>query len=302
MATCPKCGHKLTLFDWKPNCPECGINLVYYGMDEKLMNEADAAEVEHAHLQKKIDRLKASFVGSPLAIVRIFLSLLPIGALMLPVCSLSFSGPLIEQTTKSINAIEIYNYVSSLDFGALFTMMGSKLVGGAFTSFFISIAAILLSVVFVIVSLVALVAACGPHGKQRNYILNSLSIIFAAAAAMFFSRFASQINGVFPEFVSGKLEIGVIVYLAALFILLGINILIGAKGNNVKYKECFVGGIPAEEYEKLVADGVDIEEIHQRMIEILDKKAAERAEAERKKYEAKKKAEDEELAKKAGKA
>ena len=34
MAKCPKCGRKLTLFDWKPNCPECGVNLVYYGMEE----------------------------------------------------------------------------------------------------------------------------------------------------------------------------------------------------------------------------------------------------------------------------
>ena len=80
MAKCPKCGRKLTLFDWKPNCPECGINLVYYGLEDKLLDEADAAEAEHAKLQKKIDRLKAAFIGSKLTIARIFLSLLPIAA------------------------------------------------------------------------------------------------------------------------------------------------------------------------------------------------------------------------------
>jgi len=61
MAKCPKCGRKLTLFDWKPNCPNCGVNLVYYGMEERLLDEADKAEAEHARLQKRIDRLKAAF-------------------------------------------------------------------------------------------------------------------------------------------------------------------------------------------------------------------------------------------------
>ena len=78
MATCPNCGHKLKLTDWKPNCPKCGVNLVYYNMDERLQEEADIAELDHVRVQKKIDRLKASFVGSKLAAVR--LALLIIGA------------------------------------------------------------------------------------------------------------------------------------------------------------------------------------------------------------------------------
>ena len=48
MAKCPKCGRKLTLFDWKPNCPDCGVNLVYYGMEERLLAEADAVFSEFA--------------------------------------------------------------------------------------------------------------------------------------------------------------------------------------------------------------------------------------------------------------
>ena len=66
MANCPKCGRKLTILDWKPNCPGCGVNLVYYGMEERLLAEADAAEAEHARLQKRIDRLKEDlFAKSP---------------------------------------------------------------------------------------------------------------------------------------------------------------------------------------------------------------------------------------------
>ena len=132
MAKCPKCGRKLTLFDWRPNCPGCGVNLVYYGMEERLLLEADAAEAEHAKLQKRIDRLKASFVGSKLTILRIILSVIPIAALMLPLCTVTYSGPFIEQTTTSVNAIEIYNLVSSLDFGALITMLCSSILSSSF--------------------------------------------------------------------------------------------------------------------------------------------------------------------------
>ena len=124
MANCPKCGAHLKLTDWRPTCPHCGINLIYYGMEERLLEDADKAESEHAVFQKKLDRLKASFIGSPLTIIRIVLSLLPIGALMLPLANVSFWGPFFEKKV-SVNAITIYNAVSALDFDALFKYIGS---------------------------------------------------------------------------------------------------------------------------------------------------------------------------------
>ncbi len=285
MAKCPKCGRKLTIFDWRPNCPGCGVNLVYYGMEERLLAEADAAESEHARFQKKIDRLKASFVGSKLTIIRIILSILPIAALMLPLCAVNYSGPFIEATEKSINAIEIYNIVSSLDFGALFTMMGSSVVGASFTGYFGALLCILLSLVFVIVSLVMLTMACGPKGNPRNIILNSLAIVSAVGSIVFFNNFANGINVVFPDFISASIGVGIYVYIAALVLLLGINIIIAVKGVNVKYKPCFVGGIPAEEYFELVEKGTDINVIHGMMAEALKAQAVEKEEAEAKKEE-----------------
>lgn len=265
MAKCPKCGRRLTVFDWRPNCPGCGVNLVYYGREEKLMNEADAAEAEHAKLQKKIDRLKASFVGSPLTIIRIILSVLPIAALMLPLCKVAFSGPFIEATTKSINAIGIYNLVSSLDFGALFTMIGSSLVGSAFIGYAVSLVTLLLSLVLVIVSLVMLMMACGPKGNVRNITLNCIDIALAVASVIFFNRFATGIHNVFPGFVSGSVQVGAYVYIGTLVLLLAINIVIAKVGVKVKYKQCYVGGIPADEYFELVEAGTDIDTIHQMM-------------------------------------
>lgn len=281
MAKCPKCGRKLTLFDWKPNCPGCGVNLVYYGMEERLMDEADQAEAEHARLQKRIDRLKASFVGSKLAIVRIILSVLPIAALMLPLASVSFNGPYIEATTTSINAIEIYNIVSSLDFDALFTMIGSGIVGSSFIGYAGALVGILLSLVFVILSLVLLTLACSPKGCPRNIIMNSLAIIAAVVSIVMFNQFATGITGVFPDFVTdASVGFGIYVYIGVLALLLGLNIYLTVNKINVKYKQCYVGGIPAEEYFELVEKGTDKETLHQMMSEALAEKAAAEEEAE----------------------
>lgn len=277
MAKCPKCGRKLTLLDWRPNCPGCGVNLVYYGMEERLLKEADAAEAEHARLQKRIDRLKASFVGSKLTIIRIILSVLPIAALMLPLCSVTYSGPFIEQTTTNVNAIEIYNLVSSLDFDALLTMIGSELLGTSFIGYAGALVCILLSLVMVIVSLVMLTLACSPKGNPRNITLNVIAILLAAAAPVLFTVFSKGINAAFPEFISGSLGAGIFVYIGCLAALLAINIVIAVKGVDVKYKQCFVGGIPAEEYFELVEKGTDIDVIHQMMAEALEEKSKEEA-------------------------
>ncbi|MBQ2847589.1 MAG: hypothetical protein IJE74_04975 [Clostridia bacterium] len=276
MANCPKCGRKLTILDWRPNCPECGVNLVYYGMEERLLNEADAAEAEHARLQKRIDRLKASFIGSKLTIIRIVLSILPIAALLLPLCNVTYSGPFIEETTTGVNAIEIYNLVSSLDFDALFTMIGSSLLGTSFIGYAGALVCILLSLVMVIVSLLMLMLACSPKGNPRNITLNSIAIVLAAASAIFFTVFSNGISAVFPEFISGSVGIGIFVYIAALVLLLGINIVIAKKGVEVKYKQCFVGGLPAEEYFELVEKGTDIKIIREKMAVALEAKEAEK--------------------------
>ena len=300
MATCPNCGHKLKLTDWKPNCPKCGINLVYYNMDERLQEEADIAELDHVRVQKKIDRLKASFVGSKYAAVRLALSILPIAALMLPLASVTYSGPFIEQKTTSINAVTLVNTVSSMNFDNLFKMTGSKLVGAGFTGYAVSLFSILISLAMVVVSLVALVAANGRLGNIRNIFNNCVSITAAVVSLIFFTRFASGINSAFPEFFSGSIKFGAFVYLAALLALLAINIIITIKKPPVKYKQCYIGGIPYEEYEQMIADGVSMDEIHAKMDKILAEKEAERLAEMNRKAAEKAAKEEEEFARKAG--
>ena len=118
-----------------------------------------------------------------------------------------------------------------------------------------------------------LTISCGPRGKSRNITLNVITILLAAGSIVFFNQFANGINTVFPDFISGKISYGIFVYIGALALLLAINIVLAVKGINVKYKQCYVGGIPAEEYFELVEKGTDIEVIHEMMAEALKAQA-----------------------------
>ena len=78
MAKCPNCGYKLKITDWRPECPKCGVNLMYFQMEERLRADADKAELEYAKSQPHYDRLKASIYGSRLAIIRLVCLVLPL--------------------------------------------------------------------------------------------------------------------------------------------------------------------------------------------------------------------------------
>lgn len=279
MAKCPKCGRKLTLFDWRPNCPGCGVNLVYYGLEEKLLDEADVAEAEHARLQKRIDRLKASFIGSKLTIARIVLSLLPVVALLIPLCEVKFTNiPFKGEIGASVNLITLINVFTGLDFDGLFAMLGNGTLSPMFIGYAGALLSITLSLVFVLVSLFALMAACGPKGNIRNIILNSIAILFSVASIFFFTSFTSNAAKIFPGmFETGKIGVGIFVYIAALVALLVLNIVIARKGTPVKYKQCYVGGLPSEKYFELVEKGTSKEEIRKMMNEALDAIEAEKA-------------------------
>ena len=56
---CPKCKEKLSVFYMKQNCPKCGANLLYYGIEDRLKEDAEKAKKEVEtfwRIIRKIDR------------------------------------------------------------------------------------------------------------------------------------------------------------------------------------------------------------------------------------------------------
>lgn len=259
MANCPKCEHHLKLTDWKQKCPYCGANIFMYNLQERLMQQADKAEVEYYHYQKRVDRVKASFLGSKLAIARIFTSLLPALAVLLPLMNVAFSEPakaVLGLETLKFDALSIYNNIDSIDFGALLNAAMGSIDGKIFI---LAVLCFVVSLLFLVIHFVFLLLSCSPKGKKRNYTFDILSLVFAAV----FAGTALFIPA--GDFASVTVGIGAWLYVFLCAVNFAVDILVFKQGIKIKHKQCYVGGIPIEEYFKMVEDGVSPEELRKEM-------------------------------------
>ena len=258
MAKCPKCGRRLRLTQWRPECPSCGVNMVYYDANERLIVEAEKAEVEHAKSQPGIDRAKAAFFGSGAAIARVVLTVLPLGALFLPLFKAASGAG-----EKKVDVIGLYRLLNEVGLGEL----PKRLLSGSLPAW--SAALLALSAVMFLVCLIFLPFSLGKHGKGRTLALDLVRFGAALASAALFLVFAKALPSPFPAGAVGTLGIGAWLYLLLVAVSFVYDRVIGAKGLKVKYTPCLIGGIPSEEYFEMRKRGCSELEIRSRMVEAL---------------------------------
>ena len=258
MANCPKCGEHLKLTDWKQHCPHCHCNIVVYDIQERLMQDADKAEVQRYYFQKKIDRMKASFVGSKLAVVRIFTSLIPLAAVVVPWLKGEFNVPFVE-FKGLFTLFTLTDMLDSLDINSILNILNTDDGKIPIILLAVSLVLLLLSAVLLLVRFGCLTMACSKRGKIRNYTFDILTLVFCIVATVLLM--------VVPDNAYFNIDfvIAPFVYLLLLGVNFGVDIAVYKKGIEVKHEPCFVGGIPIEEYFKMVEDGVPQEEIRQEM-------------------------------------
>lgn len=251
MATCPHCGRVLRITDWKPECPDCGVNLNYYKANDRLLDESEKVEIEHAKFQPKVDRAKAAYAGSWKAILRIVFTLLPVGALFLPLANLMGKE----------NVIDVYRYLTVDEIKA--GVPGVNAFHAAVLLLLASVAMILICLIFVVMSL-------GKHGKVRTALLYGVMLAAALGALI-----ALTVAVGTPEFVGryGDPSVGIGAYIYAALQALSFvwNLLLVKSGIPVKYTQCLIGGLPSEEYFGYVNSGWSKEDIRRKMLVALAK-------------------------------
>lgn len=250
MANCPKCGKHLRILDWKQHCPYCGANVVVYDLQERLMQDADKAEVQYYHFQKKVDNVKGAFVGSPLAIARIFTSLLPVGPLFLPLIKGSFQSPF-EPFDGKLNFVDIYSNIDKLGPITSLLSSGNK---SEFT-FVIAVILFVISLLATVLHFILNTLACSPKGKIRNTIIDIIILvttIFSVLAIVLMDNSGC---------VVATAQIGAYLYIVAQLINTILDFIILNKGIEIKHAQCYVGGIPIEEYFEMVDNGATHDEI-----------------------------------------
>ncbi len=253
MAVCPKCGRKLKITDLKPECPGCGVNLLYYKIEERLEVDAINAELEHAKTQKRIDRVKAATVGSTLSIVRLVLLVLVVGTLFLPLASLHMVGPYFDNSI-TFNALELYNKVSAMDFDGLLAMLGSPILGKSVIFLAVSIVTIVITALSALLGLILSILSSSKKGFARNVILAGIGIVTTIVSIVFYNLFITNVTPVFSGLVDGGVGFGAYIVIVAFLLVIAINVVIKVKGAEVKYKQSYVDGIPYETFAETFGD------------------------------------------------
>ena len=95
---CPKCGGHIPFYDLRPNCKHCGVNIWYFSQQASLAYDAKRTELEGAAARIVIARIKAAYIGSKLAIIRMIFSVGTAAVLLLPFGSLKLIAPFYEKT------------------------------------------------------------------------------------------------------------------------------------------------------------------------------------------------------------
>lgn len=247
MAQCPKCGGRLRLYHIKPECPYCGVNMVYYNANARLLAETEAAEIAHARAQPGVDRAKAAAIGSPQAVARLVLSALPLGALFLPLANAAPAGE-----PHTVNAVDLYTFFSQTDLRSLPARIfgGDAGAGAAVLT--------LLCAVLLLWNLIALPFSLGPHGKTRDRIRQAALAGFGTGAALCVA--ADQTR---------TLAFGGYLCVGLLFALLLYNLFLQKTGLPVRYTPCLIGGLPSERYFELKNAGAPESAIRREMVEAL---------------------------------
>jgi len=258
----PACNRKLKLTDWKPNCPECGTNILYYKMEERLLAEADQVELANAAFQKKADRAKAAVKGNKWAVARMVLLVVPLLTLLLPLGRVTVNAPFVEKSA-SLGIIGLVDVLGSLNFDALLSMLGDPILKGPFLWCALSLVGLVLVVLAILGGLATCWLARSPGGFKRAVLFFVLGMGGTVLGTASILQFGTKLAPILPgAFTSSVTWYGVGAVALSFLLILGINIAIKAMGDiPVAHKQCWISGFPEEEVRENLAKGVTLEEM-----------------------------------------
>lgn len=221
-AKCPNCGAKLHWYDFRAECKHCGENIPNYNWEARLEEDADIAERSFARLHYRTGNFKSATVGSPLRIVRLVCTLLPLVALVVPLLNATFAFPFREGTESVSFLTFVLNYLTKLDLGSVFSLLDGKVLGGAVTALLLSILMALVAVVAGVLNFFVVLIGAINLNWLFNVILNAVSLVTWGLSALFLSQFTAQCAdlslGLFSGSVSPFYLVGIGLFLLDLVV------------------------------------------------------------------------------------
>ncbi|HHU84273.1 MAG TPA: hypothetical protein GXZ23_03785 [Clostridiales bacterium] len=265
MSNCPKCEKKVPIYHLGQNCPHCGVNLRFVNFEEDFYRDAKKAELSGAKINIFIAKLKASLIGSKLAIARLVLVLLPVLTLLIPFANIKVNMPFVDDGF-ALSALGIFTAYSSGYVNLILGMLSSETNGAAFSALIVALIPYAVMVLMVLLNLILTVISFTSIKKMPKVlcvisILGALSSVITAILSKRFASIAASAGGI----LSANLSFGSIFAVIAFGIVFFVNFLIIKKGLNIQYKE---GDLERIEIGKKIKSGeLNLEDLPQPIVE-----------------------------------
>lgn len=286
MANCPKCGYKLKVRDISQYCPECKVNMRFYGFEENFYREAKIAELSQAGILCKVRRLKSAFIGSKMTIARLIVMLLPAAAMLLPAGTAHITLPF-KTADIPFSIMGIVGLFTTSDFSYISSMTGSSFSGVEFSKLQMALFGYLAVALFaVLVLLTSLLCFISVKNMQKiTSVMASLGILGGIFSMVMTGSFISGAKS--SPVIKAENGFGMLVVIAMFGVVLAINLILSIKGIKVEYDEGMVER--AEIYKKVKAGEVNIDDLPQPVIETaatraIDEEIAKEEKAYQEKY------------------
>ncbi len=227
-AVCPECGAELKIWNVKAECPHCGVNIPNHKWEERLENDADVAEDKFARLHYKTANFKSAVVGSKLRIARLVLTFAPLIALVLPLYNFTLNLPFYTGDKTVSFLTFVLDYLLKTDIGSVIKLAGGEVLGNATLMVVIACVLLLLAVVCGVLNFFVLLIAGIKLKYVFNIVLNAISTVCWAVAAVFFTLFTNACvalgGGIITEC---HLGIGFVVGVVLFVVNFVLNIVVG---------------------------------------------------------------------------
>lgn len=235
LANCPKCDYKLKLTDWKPECPKCGTNVLYYNFEEQFYIDAKGAEIDAAKIRVKWTRVKTAFIGSKLLVARLSLSILPLIATLLSIGSFKIAIPLFEKNV-SFSTIGLFSVFTDGTFNYLTALKNSVIVG-EYARHTVNIFFGLSAVVGLALLVLLFQFLCFISIKKMTIVLTTASTLGIIAAVWSMFAVNNFSNAASSEIFTVGNGFGGYVIILSFAVILTLNFIIAKKGVGINYLE-----------------------------------------------------------------
>ncbi len=235
MASCPNCGKKISFWNIKAECSNCGVSIPNFNWVERLEEDNKNAEKSFAVFYRTINRMAYSLFGTKLRIARLVLTFLPAIGFILPWASVKSAGDSFDLTFLSFtggkSAIDIllqFFNNSSL----LLENMAFEKYSGPVTFILLGTLFFFLSAIFIVIAFFLNIIKCAKPKTKSTVTFDIISIAFSIVSVVLFSMSAS-LGADFTAFSvgeftalnsSGGFAWGYIVAIVLLLAAMGINI------------------------------------------------------------------------------